>query len=142
MFTKLCEVVVEEYVLRICEYSPPGKSNTKMCVRTELVKSDPKRIHSLLSAHLYSFLGKGSKIVLELFLSSSTQQHEKWDCKAKNQTQHLFSRKVKICQAHFQLQKYFPVFSLLPLTAVLQRCYLVTDDKEGNSMNKIPIPKI
>lgn len=112
-----------------------------MC-QNRLLKSDPKRIHSLLSTHLYSFLGKESKIVLELFSSSNTQQHEKWDCKAKNQTQHFFSRKVKICQAQFQLQKYFPVFSFLPVTAVLQRCYLVTDDREGNSVNKIPIPKI
>lgn len=108
----------------------PQEKVTPKCVSEQrLPKSGPKGIHSSSSAHLYSFIP----------IHNSTKRG--WQSK-EPKSAFLFQKGRTLCQTQLQLQKHFPVFSFLPVTAVLQRCYTVMNDKEGNSPNKVPIPKL
>lgn len=109
--------------------SPQEKVTPKCVSEQSLPKSGPKGIHSSSSAHLYSFIP----------IHNSTKRG--WQSK-EPKSAFPFQKGRTLCQTQLQLQKHFPVFSFLPVTAVLQRCYTVMNDKEGNSPNKVPIPKL
>lgn len=103
---------------------------TLKCVSEQrFLKSGPKGIHSPSSAHFYSF--------------SSVHNSTKRGWQSEESKSTFFSQEGKtLCQTQLQLQKHFPVFSFLPVTAVLRRWYTVTNDKEGNSPHKVLVQKL
>lgn len=108
----------------------PQEAVTPKCVSEQrLKKFGPRGIHSSSSAHLYSFI----------LVHNSTKRG--WQSKEPKPA-FPFQKGRTLCQTQLQLQKQFPLFSFLPATVVLQRCYTVMNGKKGNSPNKILIPKL
>lgn len=108
---------------------PQEKVTPKCLSEQRFPKSGPKGIHSSSSAHLYSFIPVHNSV------------KRGWQSK-EPKPPFFFQKDRTLCQTQLQLQKHFPVFSFLLVTAVLQIRYAVMNDKEGNSSDKVLIPKL
>lgn len=107
---------------------PQDKVTPKYVSEQRLPKSGPKGTHSSSSAHFYSFLSVHNSI-------------KRLGQNKEPKSAFLFQkgRPLPIPVPRNTVQ-YFPSF--LPVTVILQRCYTVMNDKEGNSPNKVPITKL